>query len=137
MATKSQSLLSQAIMVQAEVELPVATGTVAGPAVKAGTLVLAAGVELLDTNDSTDMDLKVTDGSTDFMADTSIDALAAGSYVFGTQTQGVIAVDDTIDATVTVTDAPTATSTARVWAIIVDVTETPVGADEVVRDQLA
>ena len=137
MATKSQSLLSQAIMVQAEVELPVATDTVTGPAVKAGTLVLAAGVELLDTNDSTDMDLKVTDGTTDFMADTTIDALAAGSYVFGTQTQGVIAIDDTIDATVTVTDAPSATSTARVWAIIVDVTETPVGADEVVRDQLA
>jgi len=79
----------------------------------------------------------VTDGTTDFMADTTFDGLASGSYVFGTQTQGVIAIDDTIDATVTVTDAPSATSTARVWAIIVDVTETPVGADEVVRDQLA
>ena len=137
MATKSQSLLSQAIMIQKEVELPVATGTVAGPAVEAGTLVLAAGVELLDTNDSTDMDLKVTDGATDFMADTSIDALAAGSYVFGTQTQGVIAVADTIDATVTVTDAPSATSTARVWAIVVSVEEAPTGANEVDRDQLA
>ena len=137
MATKSQSLLSQAIMVQAEVELPVATGTVAGPAVKAGTLVLAAGVELLDANDSTDMDVTVTDSTTDFMAATAIEGASGGDFVVGTQTQGVIAIDDTIDATVTVTDAPSATSTARVWAIIVDVTETPLGADEVARDQLA
>ena len=137
MATKSQSLLSQAIMIQAEVELPVATGTVTGPAVEAGTLVLAAGVELLDTNDSTDMDVKVTDGTTDFMADTTIDALAAGSYVFGTQTQGVVAVADTLDATVTVTDAPSATSTARVWAIVVSVEAAPTGANEVIRDQIA
>ena len=135
--SKSTSLLAKAYMVEKEVELPVSTDTVAGPAVGAGTLVLAAGVELLDTNDSTDMDVKVTDGSTDFMADTTIDALAAGSFVFGTQTQGVIAVADTIDATVTVTDAPSATSTARVWAIVVDVNETTGGADEVDRDQLA
>ena len=135
--SKSTSLLSKAIMVEKEVELPTSTGTVAGPSVEAGTLVLAAGVELIDANDSTDMDVSVNDGTTDFMADTAIEGASAGDFAFGTQTQGVIAVADTIDATVTVTDAPSAASTARVWAIVADVNATTGAADEVDRDQLA
>jgi hypothetical protein len=135
--SKSTSLLAKAYMVEKEVELPVATGTVEGPSVGAGTLVLAAGVELIDANDSTDMDVSVNDGTTDFMADTAIEGASAGDFAFGTQTQGVIASADTLDATVTVTDAPSAASTARVWAIVVDVTEATRGANEVDRDQLA
>jgi hypothetical protein len=137
MATKSQSLLSQAIMVQAEVELPTTTGTVTGIPVAAGTLVLAAGVQLVDAMDSADYDVTVTDGTTTFMAATAVDSGSAGDYAVGAQTAGIIASADTIDVTGTATVSPAATVTARVWAIIVDVTETPVGTDEVDRDQLA
>jgi len=134
---KSTSLLSKAIMVEKEVELPTSTGTVTGPTVAAGTLVLAAGVELIDAMDSADYDVTVTDGTTTFMAATAVDSGSAGDFAFGTQTQGIVASEDTIDVTGTATVAPAATVTARVWAIVVDVNEATQGADEVDRDQLA
>lgn len=134
---KSTSLLSKAVMVEKEVELPTSTGTVTGPTVGAGTLVLAAGVELIDAMDSADYDVTVTDGTTTFMAATAVDSGSAGDFAFGTQTQGVIAAEDTIDVTGTATASPAATVTARVWAIVVDVNEATKGADEVSRDYLA
>jgi len=134
---KSTSLLSKAIMVEKEVELPTSTGTVTGPTVAAGTLVLAAGVELIDAMDSADYDVTVTDGTTTFMAATAVDSGSAGDFAFGTQTQGIVASEDTIDVTGTATVSPAATVTARVWAIVVDVNEATQGADEVDRDQLA
>ncbi len=134
---KSTSLLSKAVMVEKEVELPTTTGTVTGPSVGAGTLVLAAGVELIDAMDSADYDVTVTDGTTTFMAATAVDSGSAGDFAFGTQTQGVIAAEDTIDVTGTATASPAATVTARVWAIVVDVNEATKGADEVSRDYLA
>ena len=135
--SKSTSLLSKAIMVEKEVELPTTTGTVTGPTVGAGTLVLAAGVELIDAMDSADYDVTVTDGTTTFMAATAVDSGSAGDFAFGTQTQGIVASEDTIDVTGTATASPAATVTARVWAIVVDVNEATQGADEVDRDQLA
>ena len=134
---KSTSLLSKAVMVEKEVELPTSTGTVTGPSVGAGTLVLAAGVELIDAMDSADYDVTVTDGTTTFMAATAVDSGSAGDFAFGTQTQGIIAAADTIDVTGTATASPAATVTARVWAIVVDVNEATKGADEVSRDYLA
>jgi hypothetical protein len=134
---KSTSLLSKAIMVEKEVELPTTTGTVTGPTVGAGTLVLAAGVELIDAMDSADYDVTVTDGTTTFMAATAVDSGSAGDFAFGTQTQGIIAAEDTIDVTGTATASPAATVTARVWAIVVDVNEATRGAAEVDRDTLA
>ena len=134
---KSTSLLSKAVMVEKEVELPTSTGTVTGPSVGAGTLVLAAGVELIDAMDSADYDVTVTDGTTTFMAATAVDSGSAGDFAFGTQTQGIIAAADTIDVTGTATASPAATVTARVWAIVVDVNEATRGADEVDRDYLA
>ena len=134
---KSTSLLAKAIMVEKEVELPTSTGTVAGPTVAAGTLVLAAGVELIDAMDSADYDVTVTDGTTTFMAATAVDSGSAGDFAFGTQTQGIVAAEDTIDVTGTAGASPAATVTARVWAIVVDVNEATQGADEVDRDQLA
>ena len=135
--SKSTSLLSKAIMVEKEVELPTSTGTVTGPTVGAGPLVLAAGVELIDAMDSADYDVTVTDGTTTFMAATAVDSGSAGDFAFGTQTQGIVASEDTIDVTGTATASPAATVTARVWAIVVDVNEATAGADEVDRDQLA
>ena len=134
---KSTSLLSKAVMVEKEVELPTSTGTVTGPTVGAGTLVLAAGVELIDAMDSADYDVTVTDGTTTFMAATAVDSGSAGDFAFGTQTQGIVATEDTIDVTGTATASPAATVTARVWAIVVDVNEATKGADEVSRDYLA
>jgi hypothetical protein len=134
---KSTSLLSKAVMVEKEVELPTSTGTVTGPSVGAGTLVLAAGVELIDAMDSADYDVTVTDGTTTFMAATAVDSGSAGDFAFGTQTQGIVAAADTIDVTGTATASPAATVTARVWAIVVDVNEATKGADEVSRDYLA
>jgi glycine/serine hydroxymethyltransferase len=134
---KSTSLLSKAVMVEKEVELPTTTGTVTGPSVGAGTLVLAAGVELIDAMDSADYDVTVTDGTTTFMAATAVDSGSAGDFAFGTQTQGIVAAADTIDVTGTATASPAATVTARVWAIVVDVNEATKGADEVSRDYLA
>jgi len=124
-------------MVEKEVELPTTTGTVTGPTVGAGTLVLAAGVELIDAMDSADYDVTVTDGTTTFMAATAVDSGSAGDFAFGTQTQGIVATEDTIDVTGTATASPAATVTARVWAIVVDVNEATKGADEVSRDYLA
>ena len=124
-------------MVEKTVELPTSTGTVTGPTVAAGTLVLAAGVELIDAMDSADYDVTVTDGTTTFMAATAVDSGSAGDFAFGTQTQGIIAAEDTIDVTGTATASPAATVTARVWAIVVDVNEATKGADEVDRDYLA
>ena len=134
---KSTSLLSKAYMVEKEVELPTTTSTVTGPTVGAGTLVLAAGVELIDAMDSADYDVTVTDGTTTFMAATAVDSGSAGDFAFGTQTQGVVATEDTIDVTGTAGASPAATVTARVWAIVVDVNEATRGAAEVARDTLA
>jgi len=131
----STSLLAKAVMVEKEVELPTSTGTVTGPTVAAGTLVLAAGVELIDAMDSADYDVTVTDGTTTFMAATAVDSGSAGDFAFGTQTQGIVASEDTIDVTGTAGASPAATVTARVWAIVVDVNNATGAAAEVSRDQ--
>ena len=133
----STSLKSKAFMVEKTVNLGTASATVVGPSVPAGSLVLAAGVTLIDAvEDITTFTVAVADDTTTFMAATSVDAGSAGDIKFGTQTQGVVAADDTIDA-VTVISGSTAGSSARVWAIVVDVNEATKGADEVDRDKLA
>lgn len=132
----STSLTSKAYMVEKTVNLGTASGTVVGPAVGAGTLVLAAGVELIDAvEDITTFTVAVADDTTTFMAATSVDAGSAGDLKFGVQTQGITAAD-TIDA-VTVIDGTTAGSSARVWAIVVDVNQATRGPAEVDRDTLA
>lgn len=135
--SKSTSLLAKAYMVEKQVELPLAGGTVAGPSVGAGTLVLAAGVELIDAVGSTDYDVAVSDGTTSFMGTTAVDSATAGSFAYGTQTQAIVAVADTLDVVATATVSASADVTARVFAIVVDVNEATAGADEVDRDQLA
>lgn len=132
----SSSLSSKARLVEKTINLGTASGTVVGPAVPAGTLVLAAGVTLIDAvEDITTFTVAVADDTTTFMAATSVDAGSAGDIKFGTQTLGVTAAD-TIDV-VTVISGTTAGSSARVWAVIVDVNESGADAAEVDRDQLA
>lgn len=130
------TLKNKAYMVEKTVNLGTASGTVTGPSVGAGTLVLAAGVTLIDAvEDITTFTVAVADDTTTFMAATSVDAGSAGDIKFGTQTLGVTAAD-TIDV-VTVISGSTAGSNARVWALVVDVTAGTADADEVDRDQLA
>ena len=131
----SSSLKSKAYMVEKTVNLGTASGTVAGPSVPAGTLVLAAGVTLVDAVEDITTFTVAADDTTTFMAATSVDAGAAGDIKFGTQTQGVTAAD-TIDA-VTVISGTTAGSSARVWAIVCDVNEATKAAADVDRDTLA
>ena len=134
---KSTSLLEKAYMVDATVELPLAGGTVTGPTVGAGTLVVAAGVELIDAVDSADYDVAVSGGGLTFMATTAVDSGSAGDFACGTQTPGVIASEDTIDVVATATASASADITARVFAIVVNVGDASRTANEVDRDQLA
>ena len=134
---KSTSLLEKAYMVDATVELPLAGGTVAGPTVGAGTMVIAAGIELIDAVGSADYDVAVGAGSLTFMATTAVDSDTAGTFVAGTQTPGVIAAEDTIDVVATAGASASADITARVFAIVLNVGDASRTADEVDRDQLA
>ena len=132
----SQSLRNRAVVVEKYVTLAATSGTTVGPAVPAGTLVLAAGVEVLDTvPDVTTYTIDVTDGTTVFANDVSVDNVAKGTIRVGT-TAGFISAADTIDAVTTISGSP-GTIAARIFAVVVDVNDSVGMANEVDRDQLA
>ena len=132
----SQSLRNRAVVVEKYVTLAATSGTTVGPAVPAGTLVLAAGVEVLDTvPDVTTYTIDVTDGTTVFANDVSVDNVAKGTIRVGT-TAGFISAADTIDAVTTISGSP-GTIDARIFAVVVDVNDSVGMANEVDRDQLA
>lgn len=132
----SQSLRNRAVVVEKYVTLAATSGTTVGPAVPAGTLVLAAGVEVLATvPDVTTYTIDVTDGTTVFANDVSVDNVAKGTIRVGT-TAGFISAADTIDAVTTISGSP-GTIAARIFAVVVDVNDSVGMADEVDRDQLA
>lgn len=133
----SQTLRHSPVIVERFVTLPAASGTAVGPAVPAGTLVLAAGLEVLQTvPDVTTYTVNITDGTTTFGSALNIDNVAAGTVRAGT-TAGLVAAADTIDAVSTISGSP-GTIRARIWALVVNVAEDSArAADEVVRDQLA
>jgi tetrahydrodipicolinate N-succinyltransferase len=132
----SQSLRNRAVVIEKYVTLGATAGTTVGVAVPAGTLVLAAGVEVLDTvPDVTVYTADVTDGTTVFANDVALDAAAAGTIRIGT-TAGLVAAADTIDVVTTITGAPGAIR-ARVFVIAIDVNESVREGTEVVRDVLA
>ena len=132
----SQSLRNRAVVIEKYVTLGANAGTNVGVAVPAGTLVLAAGVEVLDTvPDVTVYTADVTDGTTVFANDVALDAAAAGTIRIGT-TAGLVAAADTVDVVTTITGAPGAIR-ARVFVIAIDVNESVREGTEVVRDVLA
>lgn len=132
----SQSLRNRAVVVEKYVTLAATSGTTVGPAVPAGTLVLAAGVEVLAAvPDVTTYTIDVTDGTTVFANDVSVDNAAKGTIRVGT-TAGFISAADTIDAVTTISGSP-GTIAARIFAVVVDVNDSVGMADEVDRDQLA
>ena len=135
----SQSLRNRAVVVEKFITLPVASATVVGPSVPAGTLVLAAGVEVLAAVSGlpTTYTVAASDGTTTFMAATSIISAAANTIKAGV-TAGLVAAADTVDAVVVVSGtAPATTTAARMWAVIIDVNDCVIPAAEVDRDTLA
>jgi hypothetical protein len=132
----SQSLRNRAVLVEKYVTLATASGTVVGPAVEAGTVVLSAGVEVLTAVPTvTTYTVAASDGTTTFMAATSISAAAAGTTRAGV-TPGYVAAADTIDAVLVISGTPGAIP-ARIWAVIVNVNDSVFPAAEVDRDTLA
>lgn len=132
----SQSLRGQAYVVEKYVTLSATSGTTVGPAIPAGTLVLSAGVEVLAAvPDVTTYTIDVTDGTTVFANDVSVDAAAKGTIVLGT-TAGLIAAADTVDAVSTISGSPGAIA-ARIFAVCVDVTDSVGKGAAVVRNTLA
>lgn len=132
----SQSLRNRAVVIEKYVTLGATAGTTTGVAVAAGTLVLAAGIELLDTvPDVSAYTADVTDGTTVFANDVVLDNKAAGTILVGT-TAGLVAAADTVDVVTTITGAPGAIR-ARVFVVAIDVNESVREGTEVARDVLA
>lgn len=132
----SQSLRNRAVVIEKFVTLGATSGTTAGVAVPAGTLVLAAGIELLDTvPDISVYTADVTDGTTVFANDVVLDNQAAGTILIGT-TAGLVPAADTVDVVTTITGAPGAIR-ARVFIVAIDVNESVREGTEVARDLLA
>lgn len=132
----SQSLRHEPILVEKFVTLPATSGTAVGPSVGAGTLVLAAGLEVLAAvPDVTTYTVNITDGTTTFGSALNIDAAARGTIRAGT-TAGLVAAADTIDAVSTISGSPGAIP-ARIWALVVDLNDTSRPAEAADRDTLA
>jgi tetrahydrodipicolinate N-succinyltransferase len=132
----SQSLRNRAVVIEKFVTLGATAGTTAGVSVPAGTLVLAAGIELLDTvPDISVYTADVTDGTTVFANDVVLDNQAAGTILIGT-TAGLVPAADTVDVVTTITGAPGAIR-ARVFIVAIDVNESVREGTEVARDLLA
>jgi hypothetical protein len=131
-----QSVKNQPILVEKYVSLAATAGTTVGISVPAGTLVLAVGFEpSVTVPDVSVYTFDITDGTTVFGNDLSLDNTAAGTIRVGT-TAGLISAADTIDVVTTITGSP-GVVTGRLFAVIVDVNENAAQATEVDRDQLA
>ena len=137
----SQSLKFQPTIVEKIVTLGVASGTVEGPAVPAGSVVLSAGIEFITSSGtaSTSHTIAIGDGTVANLAATDVDgALSAAGINYGGVTPSYISADDTIDAIQVITDTgDLVVATARVWAVVCNVNECTKAAAEVDRDTLA
>ena len=132
----SQSLRNRAVVIEKYITLGATSGTITGVSVPAGTLVLAAGVEVLSAvPDVTTYTADVTDGTTVFANDVDLDDAAAGTIRIGT-TAGLVAAADTVDVVTTISGTPGAIP-ARVFVVAIDVNESVREGTEVTRDVLA
>ena len=131
----SQSLRNRAVVIEKFVTLSATAGTTVGVAVPAGTLILAAGVEVLSVvPDVSVYTVDLTDGTTVFANDVSLDNVAAGTIRIGT-TAGLVATADTIDVVSTITGSPGAIP-ARIFVVAIDVNDCVIPANEVDRDTI-
>ena len=132
----SQSVKNHAKVVEKVVTLAATSGTAVGPTVPAGTVVLSAGIEVLQTVPSvTTYTVNITDGTTTFGSALNINNVAAGTIRAGF-TAGLAAVTETIDAVTTISGTP-GTIRARIWAVVADVNNEFSAPGTVDREQLA
>ena len=134
----SQSLKFQPTIVEKIVTLGVASGTVVGPSVPAGSVVLSAGIEFITAPGSagTSHTVAIGDGTVANLGATDAQAAAVGA-ILGGVVPSFIAADDTIDAIQAITGSGLVAATARVWAVVCNVNECTKAAAEVDRDILA
>lgn len=134
----SQSLRNRAVVVEKYITLGTATGTVAGPAVPAGSVVLSAGIEFIEAPGSaaTSSTIAIGDGTVANLGAVTMQARAAGT-ILGGVVPSFIATADTIDAIQVVTGAGLVAAKARVWAVVCDANESVREGSEVTRDVLA
>jgi hypothetical protein len=98
--------------------------------------VLAAGFEpSVTVPDVAVYTFDITDGTTVFANDLSLDNTAAGT-IRVSATAGLVAAADTLDIVTTITGSP-GVVTGRLFAVIIDVNENGAQALAVDRDQLA
>lgn len=134
----SQSLRNRAVVIEKNVTLLTVSGTVQGPAVPAGSVVLSAGIEFITAPGSaaTSSTIAIGNGTIANLAAVTMQARAAGT-ILGGVTPSFIATADTIDAIQEVTGAGLVAAQARVWAVVCDVNESVREGTEVTRDVLA
>ena len=136
MATLSQTVAKLARVVEANVTLPFASGTVTAVSLPANCVVLAAGVVTTAAiAGSTGYTIDLSIGSADVQSALDIQAATVGTITVEAAVPVATSVADTLDVVATVTGTATA-GTIRVWALVLDMTTIP-AADEVDRDQLA
>lgn len=131
----SQSLRNRAVVIEKYVTLAGTSGTTTGVSVPAGTLVLAAGIEVLEAvADVSAYTADITDGTTTFANDVSLDAAAAGTIRIGT-TAGLVSAADTVDVVTTITGSP-GTVKARVFVVAIDVNDCVREGTAAIRDAI-
>lgn len=135
MATLSQTVAKLGRLVEAEVTLPTASGTVEAVALPANSVVLAAGAVVTEAvAGSTAHAFDLSIGSADVATALDVQGVAVGGIVVEAATPQATTVADTLDVVSTVSGTGTA-GKVRVWAMVLDMTDAGL-ADEVVRDQL-
>ena len=133
----SPTVAPQAMLVEKEVTMPTASGTVTGISLDANTMVIAAGAVVTEAAaGSTAHTFDLSIGSNDVISAVTFQGVAVGASISEPCIPQVVgSSDDTLDVVSTVTGTGTA-GKIRMWALVADATA-PTVADEVDRDQLA
>ena len=132
----SNTVAKLARIVEAEVTLPTASGTVTAVSVPANSVVLAAGAVVTEAvAGSTAHAFDLSIGSSDIATALDVQSASLGDILVEACTPIATTADDTVDVVSTVSGTGTA-GKVRVWALMLDM-DAPVAADEVARDQLA
>ena len=132
----SNTVAKLARIVEAEVTMPTASGTVTAISVPANSVVLAAGAVVTEASaGATAHVFDISIGSSDIATALDFEGASLGDILVEASTPIATTADDTVDVVSTVTGTGTA-GKARVWALMLDMTA-PIAADEVDRDQLA
>lgn len=135
MATLSQTAAKIGRIVEKEVTLPTASGTVEGISLPANCVVMAAGAVVTEAvAGSTAHTFDLSIGSADVCTALNVQTASLGDILVEAPVPQATTAEDTLDVVSTVTGTGTA-GKVRVWALVLDMSA-PVFATEIVRDQL-